>query len=348
MDLNKDYYKVLGISDKNCTTDTIKSNYRTLAKTHHPDKKDNNDDSVFKSINEAYEVLGTDVSRKQYDKQSRFGNSFDPMSGNPFSSFFSGFGNFADFGINFNQQAGSWGDFISGMGGGFFQQRNVVREEFNENLEIGYLLNVSLKDIYNNEPLKIKFTRNVKCDACDWTGFDLQGTSFECETCDGKGHYKGKTCEFCRGTGIIHTGTCSKCKGDKIIKKEEEFIISNAHSITGNFSKYLKHYGHQSKHFRNRVGNLTIEIVYNHDNKYQIVNKDLIYIINLHYQYAIDGYDFEYEHFDGKKYKIKIPEKSKDGDMLKIDKKGLFIDDTLKDRGDLIFKVNVIVDYSLL
>lgn len=344
MDLNKDYYKILGISDKNCTSDTIKSTYRNLAKTHHPDKTDNKDDTMFKSINEAYEVLGTDVARKQYDTQSKFGNSFNPMS-DPFS-FLGGFGPFAPGGpfggIQFQQQAGTWCDFISNINGNFFH-----REEFHENLDVGYLLSVSLKDVYNNEQLKIKFNRNIKCDECDWTGFDLHGTSFECETCDGKGHYKGRTCEYCRGTGIIHTGTCSKCNGNKVIRKEEEFVLSNSHSINGSFNKYLKGYGHQSKHYRNKIGNLTIEIVYNHDNNYQIVNKDLIYKIDIHYQHAIDGFDFDYEHLDGKKYKIKIPEKTKDGDMLKIDDKGLIIDDSLK-RGNLLFKVNIIIDYSLL
>jgi len=341
MDLNKDYYKNLGISDKNCSTETIKATYRKLAKTHHPDKQENKDDTVFKLVTEAYEVLGNDISRKQYDKQSRFGNSFDPMASNPFS-FFGNFGNFADGGININfgEQAGSWGDFISGN---FFHRR----EDFPENLDLGYLLNISLKDIYNNEQLRIKFNRHVKCDTCDWTGYDFEGTSYECETCDGKGHYRGRTCEYCRGTGSIHTGTCKKCNGEKVVRKEEEFLLSNAWKISGGFTKYLKNYGHQSKHYRNKSGNLAVEIVYDHDNRYQIVNKDLIFKIDLHFQKAIDGLDFEYEHLDGKKYKIKIPEKTKDGDILKIDNKGLIIDDTLK-RGDLLFKINIIIDYSLL
>ena len=338
MDLNKDYYKILGITDKNCASDNIKTTYRKLAKTHHPDKQANKDDTIFKSITEAYEVLGDETSRKQYDTTSRFGNSYNPMAGNPFS-FFGNFGNFAD--INFAEQAGTWGDFITNLHG--FGRR----EEFHENLNIGFLLNVSLKDIYNNEQIKIKFTRNVKCDTCDWTGFDLTGPSYECEACDGKGHYRGRTCEYCRGTGVIHTGVCASCSGDKVVKKEEEFVLSNAYTITGSFQKPLRNYGHQSKHYRNKVGSLVVDIAYNHDNRYQIVNKDLIYKVDLHYQLAIDGYDLEYEHLDGKKYKIKIPEKTKDGDMLKIDGKGLIIDDSMK-RGDLLFKINIIIDYSLL
>ena len=345
MDFNKDYYKILGISDKNCSADAIKASYRKLAKTHHPDKQKDKDDTMFKSINDAYEVLGNDVARKQYDNQSKYGNSYDPMATNPFS-FFGGFGPFVDFSnVDFAQQAGTWGDFVSNLHGNF----NRKEEQLKENLDIGYILNVSLKNVYNNEKLIIKFTRNVRCDACDWTGFNLSsGPSYECEACDGRGHTRGRTCEYCRGSGSIHTGTCEKCNGEKVIKKEEEFVLSNAFTITGSFTKYMPSHGHQSKYYRNRIGKVIIDVAYDHDNRYQVINKDLIYRVDLHFQHAINGYDFEYEHLDGKKYKIKIPEKTKDGDMLKIDGKGLIVDDTLVKRGDLLFKINVIIDYTLL
>ena len=52
----KSLYEVLGIS-KTATDEEIKRAYRVLAKKHHPDKTGSKDDSMFKSIGQAYEIL---------------------------------------------------------------------------------------------------------------------------------------------------------------------------------------------------------------------------------------------------------------------------------------------------
>lgn len=340
MNLNKDYYTTLGVQ-KTATSDQIKSAFRKLAKQHHPDAKEGNDETMIKEINEAYNVLNEDKSRKQYDLQSVHGANYSPGA-NPFS-FFSAFGNFGeDFGI-FNGQAGQW--FTNND---FFANIFTRKEEFRETLDITYHVDVTLKDIYNNHNLIIKFKRYIKCPDCDWTGFDLTGESFECEACDGHGHHRGKTCEFCRGTGKVFSGTCNKCGGTKVILKDEEFIMSNSYSITESFDKFVRNSGHQSKHYRNKVGNLLVKVNYIRDDRYQIQpNKDLLYKLDLHYKYAIDGYEFEYEHLDGKRYRIKIPPKTKDGDLLKIDGKGLIVDSNLR-RSDFLFKINIIIDYNLV
>jgi DnaJ-class molecular chaperone len=104
--------------------------------------------------------------------------------------------------------------------------------------------------------------------------------------------------------------------------------------------------GHQSKHYSNKVGTLIINANYTPDNRYIIEGNNLIFPLNLHYQYAIDGLNFEYEHLDDKKYSLKIPPKTKDGDLLRVTGKGLMINQS--QRGDLIIKINVMIDYDLL
>ena len=63
-----DYYEILGVS-KNATTDEIKKAYRSLAFKYHPDR--NPGDAVaeekFKQISAAYDVLGDETKRKNYD-----------------------------------------------------------------------------------------------------------------------------------------------------------------------------------------------------------------------------------------------------------------------------------------
>lgn len=71
----KDYYKILEITDHQCSQEEIKKIYRKMCLKYHPDK--NNGDKVseekFKSIKEAYDVLSNEESRKIYDIQYFFG-----------------------------------------------------------------------------------------------------------------------------------------------------------------------------------------------------------------------------------------------------------------------------------
>ncbi len=70
-----DFYKVLEVDDK-ASMEDIKRSYRKLSLKFHPDKNNNSCESQekFQKINEAYETLGDNEKRREYDmkKQNPF------------------------------------------------------------------------------------------------------------------------------------------------------------------------------------------------------------------------------------------------------------------------------------
>lgn len=77
----EDLYKTLGV-EKTATKDEIKKAYRNLAFKYHPDR--NNGDKAceekFKEINNAYQILGDDEKRRQYDSYGFNPNSSQQSS----------------------------------------------------------------------------------------------------------------------------------------------------------------------------------------------------------------------------------------------------------------------------
>ncbi len=72
--LNKDFYKVLGVSKDATDAEIIKKAYRKLARKYHPDvNKTKEAEEKFKDISEAYDVLSNKDERQKYDAIRQFG-----------------------------------------------------------------------------------------------------------------------------------------------------------------------------------------------------------------------------------------------------------------------------------
>lgn len=81
----KDYYAALGVSES-ASPEDIKKAYRKLARKFHPDvSKEDDADTKFKDVGEAYEVLKDPEKRAEYDQLRKYGarpdGSFEPPPG---------------------------------------------------------------------------------------------------------------------------------------------------------------------------------------------------------------------------------------------------------------------------
>lgn len=114
--MSKDYYEVLGVS-KTASEAEIKKAYRSKAHKLHPDK--GGDSEKFKEINEAYQVLGDQQKRAQYDQFGHAGarGGFGGQAGGQ------GFGGF-DF-SGFGGQAGGFGSIFEDLFESAFSQVQV-------------------------------------------------------------------------------------------------------------------------------------------------------------------------------------------------------------------------------
>jgi curved DNA-binding protein len=129
----KDYYKILGV-EKSASQADIKKAYRALAKKYHPDKTkgDKAAEEKFKDISEAYEVLGDEQKRKQYDELGANWRHFQQQGGQyrsqPGGGGFRGTYYEGDLGDMFGGGSSGFSDFFEQFfGGGFAQQGGGFR-----------------------------------------------------------------------------------------------------------------------------------------------------------------------------------------------------------------------------
>ncbi|OZC04118.1 DnaJ C-terminal domain-containing protein [Rubricoccus marinus] len=78
-----DHYATLGVSET-ASQKEIKKAYRTLAQKYHPDRNagDSAAENRFKEVQSAYDVVGDEAKRKEYDQMRR--NPFAGRGGSPF------------------------------------------------------------------------------------------------------------------------------------------------------------------------------------------------------------------------------------------------------------------------
>ena len=209
--LDKDFYKTLGVS-KSSTPAEIKKAYRKLAKQLHPDANQNDAkaEERFKAVSEAYDVVGSDDSRKEYD-EARETFSRGGFSGGPQGAAGGGFSGGQGPGFDL-------GDIFGGMFGGAGASGGRRPQRGND-LETRTTL--SFADALQGVTLPLRLNGEVRCTSCRGTGAKAGTSPRACATCGGSGHTQrsmggfgfSEPCRDCRGQGTVIDTPCPECHG---------------------------------------------------------------------------------------------------------------------------------------
>ncbi len=215
----RDYYEVLGVS-KNASADEIKKAFRRLAVQHHPDKE-GGDESKFKELNEAYEVLKDSEKRKRYDQ---FGHAGVGSSAASDGGGFNGFGGFDGQNVHFDFGDLGLGDILgSFFGGGFSGQQRGGRQARGHDVQTSVELSFEEAVFGVEKDLHIRL--DDTCEHCKGTTVEPGHELKTCETCGGRGQVVTATrtifgniqqaivCHVCNGRGKVPEKICSVCRG---------------------------------------------------------------------------------------------------------------------------------------
>ena len=220
-DQKPDFYEILGV-ERDASADEIKKSYRRLAREYHPDVNpgDEEAESRFKEISQAYQTLKDPEKRGKYDQ---FGDAWDQAQQTGQWQQ----GDFRDF---VQQQYGSgsfrdvFGDLFGDMGGGrgfSFTSggRNRMRPEPGptRGQDVEYELPVSFEEAVHGAEKQISLTLSDRCPECEGMGGETQ----TCSACGGTGQAQsgggffnlGAACPQCHGTGQVVTTRCKTCRG---------------------------------------------------------------------------------------------------------------------------------------
>jgi molecular chaperone DnaJ len=223
----RDYYEVLGVS-KEASADEIKKAFRKAAVKHHPDKE-GGDETKFKEINEAYEILKDQQKRQRYDQFGHAGvgggNGGAGAGGNPFEGF-------GGQNVHFDFGDGGLGDIFGQFFGGQQQSRGPKRGR-----DVETSLTLSFDDAVFGTEKEVTLDMDDECTHCHGTTVEPGHSMKTCPTCKGAGQQtrvmdtifgqiqQAVVCPTCQGKGKVPEKVCSVCRGKGTERRKQTIAL---------------------------------------------------------------------------------------------------------------------------
>ncbi len=361
--MSRDYYEILGVDEK-ADKASIKKKYRELAKKYHPDRNhgDKASEEKFKDISEAYDVIGDENKRQQYDNMRRFGGGGGGMGGFPGGGHpgfggggQSGFGS-QGFGgsVNINDLFGSGGvgDIFSALFGDNVRQRQrqqagrPQRRGPQKGKNLRATVNISLVESALGTTRKLKVAIPEKCDSCAGSGTVKSSTQNVCSRCHGTGQVTqaqggfsiSRPCPSCLGRGVAPGEACGKCKGIGHTKKKKTIAVKIPPGIEHDGQIKLKGLGFPGK-LNGPDGDLLIKVNIMSDQKFERKGNDIHTSADVTFPQAVLGGKIEVKTLT-QKIKLSVKPGTQPGTVMRLRGAGIKTDDKA---GDLFVTINLIV-----
>lgn len=317
----RDYYEVLGVG-KSASADEIKKAFRRAAIEHHPDK--GGDETKFKEINEAYEVLKDDKKRQRYDQFGHAGVGGAAGGGNPFE----GFSGFGGQNVNFDFGDMGLGDIFGSFFGGGGQQRQ--RQARGRDVEVN--VEITFEQAVFGTEIDLDLSINDTCEHCKGKtvepGYELK----TCDKCKGSGQVvqhmqtifgtiqQAAVCPTCEGRGKVPEKLCTVCHGKGTQRKNQKTTLKIPAGIDDGATIRLREHGEAIAN--GPKGDLYVNIRVKPHKKFTregdlILSEESINMVD-----AALGTEVEVDTVDGK-VKMKVPAGTQSGTDFKLSGHGV-------------------------
>lgn len=319
----KDYYKILGVP-KNASAEEIKKAFRELAHKYHPDKNGGNAEQ-FKEINEAYQVLGNQEKRQQYDQ---FGTTFEQAQGQGGFSGFDGFRDFSGFANGFDM--GDLGDMF-GFGDIFGGGRKKGRASRGRDIEVEMQLDFR-EAVFGTEKVLDLYKPGV-CQNCGGSGADPKSKITTCSKCGGAGrvqtvqrtflgNFQSVTvCDKCAGEGKVAEKKCEECRGTGVVREAKKLKIKIPAGIDNGETIKISGEGEAAER-GGKSGDLFVMVGVKPDREFRRKKDDILSKVGVSFAQAALGDKIEVETLDGK-IKLTVPVGTQSGQIFRLKDKGV-------------------------
>ncbi len=336
--LEQDFYKVLGV-DKDAGEKEITKAYRKLARQFHPDANpgDTKAEERFKEISAAYDVVGDEAKRKEYDDIRRLG----PMGG----AFRGGGGGGGGGGFNFDGV--DLGDLLGGVfgrGGGGGRHSGAAAPVKGDDLETR--LHLSFDDAVAGVTTSVHLTSDAACSTCKGSGSRPGTQPSSCSRCGGRGVLDdnqglfsfSQPCPQCGGRGRVVTDPCSTCRGSGMERRPRQVKVRVPAGVKDGQKIRLKGRGGPGRHGGPHGDLFVIVDVAPHE-LFGRKGNHLTIDIPVSFPEAALGANVGVPTLEGSTVTLKVPAGTASGKTFRVKGRGVASGST---RGDLL--VTVVVD----